>query len=431
MKAPDLFLKLRLNFVKVCITAVGILLVILFSILWFINYRNNLSEVHSALSTVLSLHRYGIVLPGANSEGKGDGIPELDEDRSLYSRTILFSVNQEGIIDYQTLYIEYPYLMEYDDAHEIIETTIETYKEGRTYFKLNDRFYRIASSKHDDHVDYAFFDWTTERSLIYTSATWFVIAFFFAIVTVGLLAYVHSDSVLDPVKKGLDKGKALISNASHELKTPLTIMSANLSVIRSEPHSTVEENEKWLSIIDEQIKRTNTLVLDMLELSKLEDKKLELRDEVDLSSLVMSNMLSVDALCFEKEIVINDVVEENVRILGNKPSLERLILILLDNAIKYTPNRGSVEVNLHKTKRSVILSVKNSGEGIKEEDLPYVFERFYKGDRARTQESNAKSFGLGLAIAKSIAEHHNGKIECSSQKGITEFKVTFKSKIRE
>ncbi len=429
MKAPDLFLKLRLNFVKVCITAVSILLVILFSILWFINYRNNLSEVHSALSTVLSLHRYGIVLPGTNADGKEDGLPELEGDRSLYSRTILFSVHQNGTVDYQTLYIEYPYLLEYDDAHEIIESTIETDNKGKAHFKLNDRYYRIASSKHDDHVDYAFFDWTTERGLIYASATWFVIAFFFAIVTVGLLAYVHSDSVLDPVKKGMDKGKALISNASHELKTPLTIMSANLSVIRSEPRSTVEENEKWLSIIDEQIKRTNTLVLDMLELSKLEDRRLELRDEVDLSSLVTSNMLSVDALCFEKEIIITDVVEEGVCILGNKPALERLILILLDNAIKYTPNRGNVEVSLLKAKRNVVFSVKNSGEGIKEEDIPYVFERFYKGDRARTQESNAKSFGLGLAIAKSIAEHHNGKIECNSQKGITEFKVTFKSKI--
>ena len=429
MKTPDLFQNLRINFVKACITAVSILFVILFSILWFINFRNSLSEVHSALNTVLALRNYGITLPGTRPNNGVELPKDAEEDRSLFSRVILFSVDKNSNVDYQTLYTEYPFLTEYDDVDEIINATIKTTEDGKTYFKLNDRFYRIASENHLDHVDYVFFDWTTERSLNFTSAVWFISAYFFAIIAVGLIAYVNSDKVLDPVKKSVEKGKALISNASHELKTPLTIMSANLSVLRSEPNSTIQENEKWLNIIEEQIKRTNTLVLDMLELSKLEDHKIDLKDSVDLSMLLTSSILSVDALCFEKAILINDSIMENVKLLGNKPALERLILILLDNAIKYTPNSGTIDVNLQKVKKNIILSVKNSGVGIKKEDIPYVFERFYKGDRARTQESNAKSFGLGLAIAKSITEHHKGKIECSSEKGITEFKVTFKTKV--
>ncbi len=428
MKPKNLVLNLKLHFVQTCVIAVSILLVVLFSVLWFVDYSNNLYEIDGALDTVMELHRYNVSLPGARPSG-GEGVPDnFEEDRSLYSRVILFKVSENGEVDYQNLYIDYPYLLEYDDVQGIVERTVSASGEGEQAFRLNDRFYRVASERHGDHVDYVFFDWTMERLLTIRSATWFMIAFLFATGSVALIAYLLSDRVLDPVKKGLKNGRDFISNASHELKTPLTIMNANLSVIRSEPHSTVLENEKWLDSLEEQIKRTNSLIVDMLELSKLEDNKVDLAGEVDLSALTTGVILSVEALCYEKALTLNDNVEDGLVTKGNKASLERLVLILVDNAIKYTPYGGTIDVCLYRQKKNAVLSVKNTGDGIDKDDLPYIFERFYKGDRARTQESNAKSFGLGLAMAKSIAEHHGGKIECQSANGETEFKVTLKLK---
>lgn len=408
---------------------VSILLVVLFGVLWLINYRNSLKEVYNSMNIVLEFHEYNITIPGGSTGASSEGADGMERQRSYFMRNILFSVSENGDIDYQTMYSNYPYLSEYDDVNEVVNATIKTSREGKSFFRLNDRFYRVASNEHGGHIDYIFFDWTTERMLLFRSACWLSVAFFFATASVGLLAYVHSDKVLDPVKKGLEKGKSFISNASHELKTPLTIISANLSVIQSEPNSTVKDNEKWFETIEGQIKRTNTLIMDMLELSKLEDHKIDLSDSVDLSALTISNMLSVEALCFEKCINVSDDIEEGIAIKGNKSSLDRLVLILLDNAIKYTPYAGNVEISLKKVKKNIILSVVNSGDGIKADDLPFVFERFYKGDRARTQETNSKSFGLGLAIAKSITEHHGGKIECFSDVGKdTEFRVTFRQK---
>ncbi|MBR2480521.1 MAG: GHKL domain-containing protein, partial [Clostridia bacterium] len=305
--------------------------------------------------------------------------------------------------------------------------TISHADRGAKSFEYQFRFYRISSREYDNHTDYVFYDFSTERQLLFRSAFWYLMAFVFAGVTVGLLAYLLSDHVLDPVKKGIQKGKDFISNASHELKTPLTIIKANLSVIQSEPNATVKENEKWLQTIEEQVERTNSLVLDMLELSRLDNAEIRYSESVDLSAIVTSVTLSLEALCFEKEISINESIEDNAMVIGSKQNLERLVLILLDNAIKYTPDNGKISVGLHQNKKNVVFSVRNTGEGIKKEDLGLVFERFYKGDRARTQETNKKSFGLGLAIAKTICDQHKAKIECYSEENeYTEFIVTFK-----
>lgn len=417
-----------MHFIHTCVLTVSVLLVVLFSVLWFIDYRNGVNEIDTALDTVMELHRYNVTLPGAHPDSGLNDSDDYQENRSIFARVILFTVSKDGVIDYQSLYEDYPYLLDYNDIDSIVKRTVDVSNDSQNGFVLNGRSYRVSHSKHGTHTDYVFFDWTLERMLSLRSATWFIVAFMFAICAVGLLAYIHSDRVLDPVKKGLKNGRDFISNASHELKTPLTIMNANLSVIRSEPNSTIAENEKWLDSIEEQIKRTNSLIVDMLELSKLEDNKVDLTDTVDLSQVVMSSILSVEVLCFEKALNLNDHIENGIVLKGNKSSLERLVIILIDNAIKYTPYAGTIDVTLKKQKRNIILSVKNTGEGIAEEDLPYIFERFYKGDRARTQESNTKSFGLGLAMAKSITEHHGGKIECESEKGETTFEVTFRQK---
>ena len=428
MKKIDIFQRLRLSFVFTCVSVVSILLVVLFSVLWFINFRNSISEVNDAMERMLVLNEYNISLPPVLPDDDPDSYNEVN---SLYSKTIMFSVSKEGVVDYQKLYKSYPYLAEVKDLDVIVNKTISYAQGGAKTFEHEFRIYRISSRAYDNHTDYVFYDFSTERQLLFRSAFWYVMAFVFASVAVALLAYILSDHVLDPVKEGIKKGKDLISNASHELKTPLTIMKANLSVIQSEPEATIKDNEKWFQTIEEQIERTNSLVLDMLELSRLDNEEIRYSDPVDMSGVVMASTLSVEALCFEKSINIVENIEENCTVFGSRPHLERLALILLDNAIKYTPDAGSIWINLHSAKKNTILSIKNSGEGIKKEDLKLVFERFYKGDRARTQETNRKSFGLGLAIAKTICDHHNAKIECYSEEGkYTEFRVNFRNKAK-
>ena len=425
MKDNVILKKLRLRFVLTCAVTAGILLIVLFSVLWMINLRNQINEIKIGLDAVLELQGYQIT-PPKHPSFEDD---EVSESRSFYSRAVLFSVSENGAIDYQNILENHPYLEETDDLNDVINATVLAASADRNFYEVNGHFYVASMRAYDQHTDYVFFDWSAERSLILRSGFWFIMAYLFAITSVALIAYLLSDRVLEPVEESISKGKKLIANASHELKTPLTIISANLSVIQSEPESTVKSNEKWFEAIEEQVNRTNGLILDMLELSKMEDVGENIKEPVNLSEVVMAGSLTVEALCYEKSIIIDDQIEENVIINGIKKPLERLTLILLDNAIKYTPYGGNICVKLYRRKKNYVLSVRNTGEGIKEEDLPHVFERFYKGDRARTQGANNNSYGLGLAMAKAIAEHHDAKIDCQSVPNeYTEFKVTFRSK---
>lgn len=424
----DLFKRLRLSFVFTCVVAVSVLLVVLFSVLWVINFRNSLREIDEAMERILVFNEYNFSLPPFIPD---DNPESYDEANSLYAKIMVFSVAKNGEIDYQKFYNSYPSLAGNEEQKGVLERAVATIDEGENSFEMEYRVYRVTSKTGiDGHADYALYDFSTERLLHFRSAFWYLMAFVFATIAVGLLAYMLGDRVLSPVKASVEKGKDLIANASHELKTPLTIIKANLGVIQSEPNSTVKDNEKWLQTIEEQVERTNSLVLDMLELTRLENSDGFNGEEVDLSAIVTAVSLSVEALCYEKEIAITEDIATDVRILGSRENLERLALILLDNAIKYTPEKtGEVKVLLQKSKKNVVFSVINSGEGIKKEDLKFVFERFYKGDRARTQETNKKSFGLGLAIAKTICDKHKAKLECFSELNkYTEFRVTFKAK---
>ena len=429
MKDNPILKKLRLRFVLTCAITAGILLIVLFSVLWIINLRNQINEIKIGLDTVLELQGYEITPPSELPIPPDFDGDEVSEGRSFYSRAVLFSVSENGIIGYQNIFDNHPYLEETDDLNEVINATILAANAERNFYEVNDHYYVASMRAHVNYTDYVFFDWSAERSLILRSGFWFIMAYVFAITSVALIAYLLSDRVLQPVDESISKGKKLIANASHELKTPLTIISANLSVIQSEPDSTVKANEKWFETIEEQVDRTNGLILDMLELSKMEDSAGEDKEPINLSEVVMGSTLAVEALCYEKSIVLNEIIEDGVTVLGVKKAIERLTIILLDNAIKYTPFGGNISVKLFKRKKNIVLSVRNTGEGISEEDLPHVFERFYKGDRARTQGKNNKSYGLGLAIAKAIAEHHDAKIECRSvMNEYTEFTVTFRSK---
>ena len=182
-----------MHFVHTCVLTVSVLLVVLFSVLWFIDYRNGVYEIDTALETVMELHRYNVTLPGAHPDSGLNDSDDYQENRSIFARVILFTVSKDGVIDYQSLYEDYPYLLDYNDIDSIVERTVDVSNDSKNGFVLNGRSYRVNSSKHGTHTDYVFFDWTLERMLSIRSATWFIVAFMFAIWAVGLLAYIHSD----------------------------------------------------------------------------------------------------------------------------------------------------------------------------------------------------------------------------------------------
>lgn len=296
----------------------------------------------------------------------------------------------------------------YGDAINGIIDKAVSEKEGN--FKYAGYRFSVKSEEKGGHTMYAVYDRTADvfriRSFLFTLIAMYVLC----MLAITILAYLFSAKTTQPLKDAFDMQKDLIANASHELKTPLAIISANLAVMNSEKDSSVRDNEKWMESISGQVDRMNELVKGMLELSKLEQATIK-TDLVDFSAIVESACLEIEAVAFEKGATLVTDIQAGATILAEKASVERLVYILLDNALKYSGNKGKVGCRLTIVGKKLHLEVMNTGSAISEEEAKHVFDKFYRSDGARQNPDN-KSFGLGLAIAKATVTAHGGTISC-------------------
>ena len=226
--------------------------------------------------------------------------------------------------------------------------------------------------------------------------------------------------IIKPVIETFNKQKQFITDASHELKTPVAVIMANAEALENEPEET-----KWLENIKSESERMNELISNLLDLAKLENgaQKEEYNTE-DLSKIIEREILTFESLMYENKIKLTYNIEENIKLNCNKMQMKQLIAILLDNAIKHSEKEGEIKVTLQKEKNEINLKVTNKGKEIPKEMQEKIFERFYRADESRNRNTNR--YGLGLAIAKSIVTNHNGKIEVQSINGYTTFTIKLK-----
>lgn len=236
--------------------------------------------------------------------------------------------------------------------------------------------------------------------------------------------------VTRPVERAWEQQRRFVADASHELKTPLTVIIASNDILKGRPDLTVGEQMRWIEGTAAEATRMRGLIEDMLTLARDEESNArESRqddEELDLSALVGQASLAFDAVAFEAGVEVREDIAPGLGVRGDRASLERLVKTLLDNAVKYAGAGGVVQVRLvagHKGRP--VLTVNNTGPAIPKQELPHVFDRFWRSDAARTHKSGG-GYGLGLAIAKSIAESHGARISVTSteQEGTT-FTVAF------
>ncbi len=233
---------------------------------------------------------------------------------------------------------------------------------------------------------------------------------------------------LRPVEKAWEQQKQFVADASHELKTPLTVILANAGIVLSHRQSTVQDQAKWIEYIQTEAIRMNTLVDNLLFLAKTDDAKSNLiLSRLNLSDTVYGALLPFESIIFEQEKNLDTNINPNLYVNGDENKLNQLLVILLDNAIKYSDERGTISVNLNETaEHKVVLSVSNTGAHIPQDQLEHIFDRFYRVDESRAREQGG--YGLGLAIAEGIALTHNARIAVQSSEGSgTTFSVIFNS----
>ena len=258
------------------------------------------------------------------------------------------------------------------------------------------------------------------RTLISTTAAILIVGILFSFWVARMLA----SWLTRPVQETLENQTSFISDVSHELKTPLAVITANADAIEAD-----YGESKWLTSIKTESIRMAGLITELLAASKLEHADtVTTFESVDFSSIVNEAVMTFDALAYEKGVLIDSDIADNIIVLGSAEKLRRLVGILLDNAVKYVNEGGSIVVKLQQRIGTPILTVKNTGSYVEKEYRKKIFDRFFRVDESRTTDGTFGSYGLGLSIARSIVEEHNGDIVCQSFRSAsgdsTLFKVT-------
>lgn len=220
-----------------------------------------------------------------------------------------------------------------------------------------------------------------------------------------------------PVEEAFNKQKSFISDVSHELKTPLAVITANSDALESE----IGES-KWLGYIKNEAYKMSGLVNSMLTLTRMESK--ENRQpfrRIDFAETVRSAVMAFESIAYEKNVDLSVKIPAPVFVSGDEEKLSRLAAILTDNAVKYTEPGGKITVSLKSGRNKAVLEVANTGKEIAPEDRKKIFDRFYRADKARSRESG--SYGLGLSIAKTIVSSHHGSISVDCRNGLVIFTV--------
>ena len=259
-----------------------------------------------------------------------------------------------------------------------------------------------------------------------SASGWRSLAATLAVVEVAALAVFFVISLffsrwaLRPVARAWTQQRRFVADASHDLKTPLTVILANMSIALEHPERSVASQSLWLESTQHEAEAMQSLVGDLLALAKMDEEEAAAQsgaarpafEEVDLSDVIEGEVLQFESVAFERGVKLESQVEPGIELRGNEQRLRRLAGTLIDNACKYVDDGGAVNVSLSRAGKQAKLEVRNTGAPISPEDLPHVFDRFYRADKART--GGAGGHGLGLAIARAIAEEHGGTLTVSS-----------------
>lgn len=250
-----------------------------------------------------------------------------------------------------------------------------------------------------------------EKDLV-DSLTLASISFLVGLLCVALLSfpvYLLSKNALRPVRRSIEQQKQFITDAGHELKTPLAIISADVDVLEM-----CEGENEWLDSIKSQTRRMDSLVKDLVELSKLDEIAPETEHELfDLSAAVLDTAMGFAPIAKSKELRFDVQVQPELRCKGNEGELRQLVSILCDNAVKYCAPQGSIVVSLYKSGKNICLDVYNDCEHVERDKLPRLFDRFYRADTSRSRDTGG--YGIGLSVAKAIVSRHKGKITATTE----------------
>lgn len=306
-----------------------------------------------------------------------------------------------------------------EEAKEFTEELIEKEKISGYYGRYR---YRKAETEDGKNI-YIYLDCLNDLQSIQNFAVNSLLVGGIFLVLVLILVSVFSKRAIRPVVESMEKQKQFITDAGHEIKTPIAIILANTEVIEM-----CEGESEWTRSIKNQVSRLTELVGSLLMLSKMDETRQQIEmGEVKFGKLIKEISDSFHTMLVQKNQKLELMVDEKLSVYGNEKEIRQLGIILMDNAVKYTPDGGKMRISLKRKEKMAVLDFYNECESLPQGDLNRLFDRFYRTDSSRSRESGG--YGIGLSVAKAVVKNHKGKISVKAQeKGIL---FTVKIPVRE
>jgi len=399
---------LRKKFILINMLLVSMVLVIVFSAQCYTKYRQTQSE---------NIRTLQMALDRRDDQGpRRFEIGQKPPPDFMRSPMFVVRVAPDGA---SQLVMEENVSVSEEQLGQIVAGAMES---GKTEGVLSGWSLRYMMRGEDGGTKIAFLDVSGDISSIRNTIFLSILYCSLAIAAFIAVSLFLSGWALRPVEQAWRQQKRFVADASHELKTPLTVILANIGILKSKEPGAIGEQTVWIENTEAEAKRMKVLVDDLLFLAKTDDAKNTAAtvayDKVNLSDIFFSTALALESLAFERNVGLDtDGIDPNVDVAGDMGQLRRLVGILLDNAIKYSAENSTITLTLARKQNKAILTVHNPGVSITPEDLEHLFERFYRADKSRSKEG----YGLGLSIARSIVKTHKGTIsvESTSDKGTT------------
>lgn len=405
----------RKRFVQFNMLLIGIVLAVMVAVIAGYMTRDYYASLRETMEQVVAPLRFFSLPP----EGRPEK-PEFQERPEDIQRKDILTVFYSRENDSYTL-LSNSEVFSQEELPSLLHTIVSQeknfgilYSQDAIYYRSGKTPYRIAIASTDYIVH------SVVNLVLVLLAVWVGAMLLFLLISIKLSAVAAR-----PMEEAMQREKQFVADASHDLKTPLSVILANNSILMENPENKVGDLRRWLDSTQEAAKRMQKLIAEMLTLADVERQDVPLvREKVDLANIAMKADLELESVAFEKNVTLEDDLPDRCMVTGNADYLLRIVMSLLENALKYEPSGGRVSIHLTQSKKKTVLSVCNQGSRIADEDLPHVFDRFYRSDKSRT--NSAGSFGLGLAITKEMVERLGGTISVtSSQEEGTVFSVTF------
>lgn len=408
-----MFKQLQNKLLRFILFSISIILIGVFTLIFVVSYSSQLENNKEKIQSIASSPR-GYVTEYRN--GKGGPMHHGQVGQFQINDSVSFIVLvQNNAVEKVFSFVEL--------KEDSITSAIEQSEDLSNYdiVTVDNEKWMVLKSQSSNNLatQYTFLNVSdsvrSTQNLLYT----LVGSLLISLLAVYFASKVFTKKAITPIESAYVKQKRFIGDVSHELKTPLSVIKANMDIIDDD---SIESQKKWIRTVSIETDRMNQLINQMLKLAQSEKQESLEVETINISSIVKETILLFEAIAFEKEISISSRIDEPIYHKSHAETLRQSLVILLDNAIKYSPSHQSIDITLAKNDKKIEFKISNVNQRLQQNDLEFLFDRFYRKDEARERND---SYGLGLSIAKSLIEQLNGELSVE----LIENKICFTIKL--